>query len=313
MATTTPGWMRVSLLLAAAYNLAWGTWVILWPNSSLAICGYPEPIPYPQLWQCLGMVVGVYGIGYAIASTNPARHWPIVLVGLLGKVFGPLGFLISYLQGTLPLSAGRVCVFNDLIWWLPFALILRHAWGKNVIEGDREASGPTFDEVVRTVRSNTGQTLLELSSEKPLMVVFLRHAGCTFCREALSDIAKARAGIEAGGTGLAFVHMSSEETGEKLFQPYALDDLPRFSDPDQKLYRAFELGIGSFNQLLGPKVFLKGVQAALFRGHGFGLLDGNGLRMPGVFILKHGRIVTANRHQTAAERPDYQKLACPRD
>ena len=38
------------------------------------------------------MIVGVYGIGYAIASTDPLRHWPIVLVNSLGKIFGPIGF-----------------------------------------------------------------------------------------------------------------------------------------------------------------------------------------------------------------------------
>ena len=41
----------------------------------------------------MGMIVGVYGIGYLIAARDPRTHWPIVLVGLLGKVFGPIGFV----------------------------------------------------------------------------------------------------------------------------------------------------------------------------------------------------------------------------
>lgn len=39
------------------------------------------------------MIVGVYGIGYAAAATNPVRYWPVVLAELLGKVLGPIGFL----------------------------------------------------------------------------------------------------------------------------------------------------------------------------------------------------------------------------
>ena len=27
-----PGWMKVTLLLAAGYNLVWGTWVVLFPR-----------------------------------------------------------------------------------------------------------------------------------------------------------------------------------------------------------------------------------------------------------------------------------------
>ena len=58
----------------------------------------------------------------------PVRHWPIVLVGLLGKVFGPLGFLDAALRGDLPWRCGWLILTNDLIWWLPFALLLRCAW-----------------------------------------------------------------------------------------------------------------------------------------------------------------------------------------
>jgi hypothetical protein len=70
------------------------------------------------------MIVGVYGIGYGIAAFAPLRHWPIVLVGLLGKVFGPIGFLDAALRGEMPWRCGWLIVTNDLIWWLPFTALL---------------------------------------------------------------------------------------------------------------------------------------------------------------------------------------------
>jgi hypothetical protein len=73
------------------------------------------------------MIVGVYGLGYLVAAGDPVRHWPIVLVGLLGKVFGPIGFAWAVWQGRLPLAFGATIVFNDLIWWAPFAALLWHA------------------------------------------------------------------------------------------------------------------------------------------------------------------------------------------
>ena len=66
----------------------------------------------------------VYGVGYLAAATNPYKHWPIVLVGLLGKVLGPIGFFSAALSGTLPWSWGVTIITNDLIWWAPFGLIL---------------------------------------------------------------------------------------------------------------------------------------------------------------------------------------------
>jgi hypothetical protein len=118
--------MRWCLRLAGIYNLAWGAWVVLFPMAAFHLAGMPEP-NYPQLWQCIGMIVGVYGIGYWIAASDPMRHWPIVLVGFLGKIFGPIGFVMALVNHELPLKFGWNNVTNDLIWWLPFGLILWRA------------------------------------------------------------------------------------------------------------------------------------------------------------------------------------------
>jgi hypothetical protein len=133
-----PRWMSVVLVLAAGYNLAWGAWAVLAPVHSFAHSGMldPEkPLHYPQLWQCIGMIVGVYGVGYALAARDPDRHWPIVLVGLLGKLFGPIGLAYGVATGQSRLDGLYTCVPNDLIWWVPFALILRHAYRQSRLDG----------------------------------------------------------------------------------------------------------------------------------------------------------------------------------
>ena len=131
MARRSPRWMSVVLVLAGVWNVAWGMWVILFPTLSFAYSGVPRPdrpLLYPQLWQCIGMVVGVYGVAYALAARDPVRHWPIVLTGLLGKLFCPLGWLYGVLTGQTPPAAIVTVIPNDLVWWVPFVLILRHAY-----------------------------------------------------------------------------------------------------------------------------------------------------------------------------------------
>lgn len=125
--TDAPRWMFWTLILAAVYNLLWGAGVVLLPNVGFDMMGMDRPL-YPAIWQCVGMIVGVYGIGYGIAAFDPARHWPIVLVGFLGKVFGPIGFVWqAVILDALPLSFGWFLIGNDLIWWVPFFLILMYA------------------------------------------------------------------------------------------------------------------------------------------------------------------------------------------
>ncbi|MDX1963339.1 MAG: hypothetical protein SFX18_09310 [Pirellulales bacterium] len=135
-----PRWMFWLLLLAGIYNLAWGTFVILFP---LVPFGWLQsPLPnYPSLVQCIGMIVGVYGIGYILAAYDPARHWPIVLVGLLGKIFGPIGFLWAAGNGEFPWWAGLTILTNDLLWWVPFGLILAWTWRQEYTPQDARQTG----------------------------------------------------------------------------------------------------------------------------------------------------------------------------
>ncbi len=119
--------MGTVLWIAAVYNVLWGAWVVLFPLAAFHLLHMPVP-NYPQIWQCVGMIVGVYGIGYACAALDPYGQWPLVLVGLLGKLFGPMGFLMAGLQGTLPWRFGFLLLTNDFIWWIPFGLILLGAW-----------------------------------------------------------------------------------------------------------------------------------------------------------------------------------------
>ncbi len=131
-----PLWMSWVLMAAAVYNLIWGAAVVLVPGWTLGVLGVPAEVfegdganYLVPIWQVVGMIVGVYGVGYAVAARDPLVHWPIVLVGFLGKLFGPIGFVDAvFVREIFPLSFGWTIITNDLIWWVPFFLILRHAW-----------------------------------------------------------------------------------------------------------------------------------------------------------------------------------------
>ena len=119
----TPNWMKTVLRAAAIYNVIWGAWAVLFPQHFWELVGM-EPMTHPLVWQGMGMVIGVYGIGYWLASYDPMRHWPIVFVGMLGKIFGPLGFVMNYATGLVPFGFFYTLITNDFLWWIPFGLIL---------------------------------------------------------------------------------------------------------------------------------------------------------------------------------------------
>src|SRR6266545_3628775 len=83
---------------------------------------------YPQIFACLGMVVGLYGVIYLEVARVPERGWLLAAVGLVGKVLGPIGLLRLIWSGSWQASTIVLSLTNDLIWWFPFALYLYDSW-----------------------------------------------------------------------------------------------------------------------------------------------------------------------------------------
>lgn len=294
--------MRRVLLCAAAYNLVWGALVVADPLAWFRWLRIPAP-NYPQIWQCVGMMVGVYGIAYGCAAFAPVALWPITLAGLLSKVLGPIGFAQAASTGALPWNFGWILVFNDLAWWIPFGLILHHAWRTFLDEPDAPR-GPAW----QRARTETGDALGELTFEHRVLLVALRHTGCPFCRESLSDIARLRPAIERSGVRIMLAHMGTPREGEKMAKRYGLEDVTRIADPNRLLYRALGLGRGSFDQVVGPRIWWRGFQAIVAEGHGLGKLRNDSFQLGGVFVLEHGRVVSEFRCRTSADRPDLESM-----
>lgn len=171
-----PRWMTWVLLAAAAYNLLWAAWTVIFPNFYFDWAGMQRP-SYPEIWQCVGMIVGVYGVGYAIAAFDPLRHWPIVLVGLMGKVLGPLGFAKALYDGTFTPKAGLTILTNDLIWWVPFSIILLAAFRRMVSRDYERAEALPLDKALSAYNLGNGDSLAETSRKQPVLLCFLRHFG----------------------------------------------------------------------------------------------------------------------------------------
>ena len=165
--------------------------------------------------------------------------------------------------------------------------------------------------LLQTFRTQTGQSIEALSIAQPVLLVFLRHFGCTFCREAVDDLSKLRPKIEALGTQLAFVHLSDDDQkSQKFFAPHGLTEIPRISDPDGKLFQAFGLVRAHWRQFFNYESVLRTLQAWL-QGHWIGVPGGDVQRMPGAFLIKNGAIAKAYRHKLVSDRPDYLQLANP--
>ena len=148
---------------------------------------------------------------------------------------------------------------------------------------------------------------LHALTDKPTLVVFLRSFGCTFAREAIADVAAARAEIVAAGASVVFVHTGTASEAEAWFSKYGLGGTAQISDPCLEHYAAFGLGQTELLSLLDPRVWVRGASCA--RSHGFGPQSPTMMRqLPGAFVVQGGGVLASYRHGSPSDRPDYVHL-----
>ena len=118
---------RGVFIAAGLYNLGWGGFTALDPQWLFRFANMP-PLNYPEIFACLGMVIGLYGVLYFEVARVPERGWLLAAVGMVGKVLGPIGCLQLVWSGKWAAATLVLCITNDLIWWIPFGLYLYDAW-----------------------------------------------------------------------------------------------------------------------------------------------------------------------------------------
>jgi len=122
------GLHRVTFALAALYNVSWGVYAAIDPQWLFRFSDLP-PMRHPAIFACLGMVIGVYGLLYAEIARRPEAGFAIAAIGLLGKILGPIGLAVLIASGEWPPRTAVLCLTNDVVWWVPFAIYLWDARG----------------------------------------------------------------------------------------------------------------------------------------------------------------------------------------
>lgn len=164
-------------------------------------------------------------------------------------------------------------------------------------------------DIVAQMKTNKGELVHDLSFERPVLLIFLRHFGCIFCQEALNDLSEMTSKFEHENVKLVMVHMSDYETADQYFEKFNLQNPSQVSDIELNFYTNFGLLKGNFSQLYGLSTWFRGfsldsetykVQLAKHLG--------DATQMPGIFALYNGEVKFSYIHKKASARPDYNSL-----
>jgi peroxiredoxin len=126
---------------------------------------------------------------------------------------------------------------------------------------------------------------VEISSlwrERPLVLVFVRHAGCPLCRAHSAELRDEHDQFEAAGANVALVAMGNPS---QVSQFREFNHLPFecLADEKQIAYKAYGIPRGKISQIAGPSVWLAGFQSIW--KHGAGAIIGDKYQLPGTVIV----------------------------
>jgi hypothetical protein len=151
-----------------------------------------------------------------------------------------------------------------------------------------------------------GRTLRDqLTANGQTLLVFLRHFGCLFCREMVSDLRRASSENPTYPPILLFYQGTVEDGAAFMRKAWA--EARAIADLPKRFYHAFGLERGSIGQMVGPQVWACGVRA-LSKGHFVGKPVGDPLMLPGVFLVEDGMITWQHDFKHAADHPNWQAL-----
>ncbi len=163
-----------------------------------------------------------------------------------------------------------------------------------------------------TLADTAGQpvALASLWAERPLLLAFTRHFGCTQCKEMLDELVSGKERIAQAGLDLAVITQGTPAAAAEFAREYA-PGLYVLADPERKAYAAYGLERGNlFQTFLNLKVW-QAIGRARRKGFAVEMPPAgqDAMQMSGTFIISTaGRVELPYYYDHIADHPPLDLL-----
>jgi peroxiredoxin len=160
-------------------------------------------------------------------------------------------------------------------------------------------SAPDFefvDKAGRLVRISD----LWSAAERGIVLVFLRHFGCLFCKDQVRQLNAHYEQIRQAGYEVVAIGQGSEARAARFAEDYQTP-YPVYGDKERVLYNQYGLTSTRLGSFLEPDAYKVGI-GAMLRGNFPSMPDGSVNQNPGVFLIdRNGQIVKSHIGQHAGD------------
>ncbi len=153
MNTPLRPWMKYLLWFVGAYNILAGIGMIVFYHEGFRFLDVPKPELMLPL-QIVGVLVGLFGVGYWLVAWNPLENRNILTLGFFSKFLGSILGVSYVVAGKLPLMFLVVLFFADIMYLPPFLAIMRRLYREAALA--RHAVAPSRSANSRAANSPAG-------------------------------------------------------------------------------------------------------------------------------------------------------------
>jgi peroxiredoxin len=122
---------------------------------------------------------------------------------------------------------------------------------------------------------------------RPIVLVFVRHFACLFCRQQVAQLRASIDRIHDLGAELVVIGNGTPEQARTFREEQRLDT-PLYTDPERNAYRALEMRHGR-KTVTHPRVMLHAIKA-LLQGFRQTSVAGDPLQQGGVLVIEPGGV-----------------------
>lgn len=157
-------------------------------------------------------------------------------------------------------------------------------------------------DAVITLSTGEDVRLSSLWAEQPLVLSFLRHAGCIFCREHVGEMKRVN-------TDLNVLFVSLDEPEDVQMLKEEMDSPHLFaSDPNRVVYERYQVAQGTLGQTLSLGMIGKGARA-MMKGYRQKRPTADVYQLAGTFVIStEGKITWLYEAKTAADNPSPEEV-----
>lgn len=149
----------------------------------------------------------------------------------------------------------------------------------------------------------TGKDYFKSKGSKIGILAFLRYYGCTICQLDIMEFNKLYEKFEEAGVDIKIVLQSTQEIIKEADKEIRLK-FEIICDPQQELYKKFEIGAATSLEALKAGNIAEKVAEAKSMGLSHGEYEGNELQLPAMFIIDgNNKVIYSHYAEDGADIP----------